>query len=139
MKICAPATSNPGIDLNLLDEITILYTERHTFEKLLNFCSQYSDKQINLVIKEEIPISSLCTLNRLLEETKEKDTISACIKYEADYNFSMSLKDVRHESKIVIYGIITEESLTEFVMSNYNAIVEVFKKKGILTMMSPST
>lgn len=68
MKICAPATSNPGIDLNLLDEITILYTERHTFEKLLNFCSQYSNKQINLVIKEEIPIPSLCTLNRLLEE-----------------------------------------------------------------------
>ena len=73
------------------------------------------------------------------EETKEKDTIRTCIKYEADYNFSMSLKDVHDESKIVVYGIITEESLTEFVMSNYNAIAEVFKKKGILTMMSPGT
>lgn len=48
MKICAPATYRPKVDLNILDEIDLKFTEEHELKDLISFCNQYKDKRINI-------------------------------------------------------------------------------------------
>lgn len=90
MKICAPATSRPGIDLNMLDEIDLTYTERHSLEDLVAFCKDYIGKEINIVIKDCFPeISSLEMLNSLLD-----DKLFIKLPFTLDgYNFSEKLQE----------------------------------------------
>lgn len=61
--------------------------------------------------------------------------INTNIRFVSNTHFSASVKESRGQSVIVATGEITKDDLADFVISNYVAITEVLKEKGLTTII----
>lgn len=142
MNICAPATSNPSIDLNILDEINLNYTERHSQQDLIDFCTKFQEKRINVSYHESLEIASLIAAsamcnNNLYVRLAYKDIAKIVeldkykIKYFIDYPIDSYLK---------LKWFLDCTSTTDIYISDdlcYNIpeVFEICKKRGVAIRM----
>lgn len=61
--------------------------------------------------------------------------IHANIKFVPNISFSVTMKESHDKKELVVYGDITKDSLADFVMTNYNAIADILKEKGITKIL----
>lgn len=63
------------------------------------------------------------------------DMIHTNIKFVPNVSFSVTMKEPHDKKELVVYGDITKDSLADFVMTNYNAIADILKEKGITKIL----